>query len=75
MSRLRRKGHAVVVVAEGAGEEYIRSLQPGTPAKDQVKDGGGHTKLPPIGVLVKDRIISYCKARAVTAQVRVVCRN
>ena len=68
MSCLRSKGHAVVVVAEGAGEEYMKSLQKGTD-KEQVKDGGGHTKLPPIGVFVKETIEKYCKERQVIAQV------
>lgn len=45
---VEEKGHAVVVVAEGAGEELL-----GTSA---VTDAGGNKKLPPIGAFMKDRI-------------------
>ena len=68
MSCLQSKGHAVVVVAEGAGEEYMKSLEKRA-EKEQVKDGGGHVKLPPIGMFIKETIEKYCKDRQVTAQV------
>lgn len=40
--RVKEQGHAVVVVAEGAGEELL--------GKSIEKDAGGNRKLPPIGV-------------------------
>ena len=40
--RVQEQGHAVVVVAEGAGEDLL--------GKSSVKDAGGNRKLPPIGV-------------------------
>jgi 6-phosphofructokinase 1 len=40
--RVALQGHAVVVVAEGAGEELL--------GKSNVLDAGGNRKLPPIGV-------------------------
>ncbi|DBA02875.1 TPA: hypothetical protein N0F65_005902, partial [Lagenidium giganteum] len=45
---VEEKGHAVVVVAEGAGEELL-----GTSA---VCDAGGNKKLPPIGEFMKGQI-------------------
>jgi 6-phosphofructokinase 1 len=53
LSRLKKKveqqGHAVVVVAEGAGQEHF-------PASDQT-DASGNAKLNDIGALLKKRII------------------
>lgn len=40
--RVQEQGHAVVVVAEGAGEELL--------GKNVETDAGGNRKLPPIGV-------------------------
>ena len=42
------KGHAVVVVAEGAGEEIL--------GKSAVVDSGGNRKLPPVGTWLKQQI-------------------
>lgn len=42
MERVQNQGHAVIVVAEGAGEELL--------GKSAEKDAGGNRKLPPIGV-------------------------
>jgi 6-phosphofructokinase 1 len=42
MNRVKDQGHAVVVVAEGAGEELL--------GKNLETDAGGNRKLPPIGV-------------------------
>ena len=47
--RLEQQGHAVVVVAEGAGQEHF-------PASDQT-DASGNAKLNDIGALLKQRII------------------
>ncbi|RZS87323.1 6-phosphofructokinase [Motilibacter rhizosphaerae] len=46
--RVRDQGHAVVVVAEGAGQEYL-------PASRQ-RDASGNAKLGDVGVLLRDRI-------------------
>jgi hypothetical protein len=47
------KGHAVVVVAEGAGEELL--------GQSTEIDAGGNRKLPPIGDFLKSKIIEYFK--------------
>lgn len=49
MQRVAEQGHAVVVVAEGAGEDLL--------GKSAETDAGGNRKLPPIGVSPID---SYC---------------
>jgi 6-phosphofructokinase 1 len=45
---IEEKGHAVVVVAEGAGEELLGS--------SAIVDAGGNKKLPPIGEFMKSQI-------------------
>lgn len=52
-SRLLKRGHAVVIVAEGAGQD----LQAATGEKD----ASGNTKLSDIGVLLKEKITEYFK--------------
>ena len=42
LHRVKEQGHAVVVVAEGAGEDLL--------GKSSEVDAGGNRKLPPIGV-------------------------
>mmetsp|Transcript_9624 Transcript_9624/g.22476 ORF Transcript_9624/g.22476 Transcript_9624/m.22476 type:complete len:536 (+) Transcript_9624:49-1656(+) len=61
---LERKGHAVIVVAEGAGEEIF-----GTSA---VLDAGGNRKLPELGLWLKDQIVAYMQARGKVATVKYV---
>lgn len=50
---LAQKGHAVIVVAEGAGEDVLgRSAQ---------VDAGGNRKLPELGLWLKEQIGAYFK--------------
>lgn len=51
LRRVLEKGHAVVVVAEGAGEELL--------GQSAEKDAGGNKKLPPIGEFMKEKIEKY----------------
>jgi len=51
--RLDERGHAVVVVAEGAGQKYC--------AVDG-KDKSGNQKLGDVGVMLRDRIIDHFKS-------------
>ncbi len=48
--RLRRRGHAVIVVAEGAGQDYVRT---------ELLDPSGNPVLGDIGVFLKNRISRY----------------
>eukprot|EP00300_Choanocystis_sp_HF-7_P022208 c21378_g1_i1.p1 GENE.c21378_g1_i1~~c21378_g1_i1.p1 ORF type:complete len:508 (+),score=108.32 c21378_g1_i1:78-1601(+) len=50
-ARLKERGHAVVVVAEGAGAELMKDK-----AKPMGTDKSGNPKLPPIGVFMQEQI-------------------
>jgi 6-phosphofructokinase 1 len=51
--RLERRAHAVIVVAEGAGQDLM--------AKSQERDASGNVKYGDIGVLLRDAITDYFK--------------
>ncbi len=51
--RLDARGHAVIVVAEGAGQELIAGLDP------TAVDASGNRRLGDIGLVLKDRIGGY----------------
>ncbi|HPC48028.1 MAG TPA: 6-phosphofructokinase, partial [Deltaproteobacteria bacterium] len=53
--RLRARGHAVVVVAEGAGQKYFENLPEET-------DASGNIRKHDIGVFLKERIEAHFKA-------------
>jgi 6-phosphofructokinase 1 len=50
-NRIRQRGHAVIVIAEGAGQELI-------PETGQV-DASGNKKLPDIGLFLKEKINAH----------------
>ena len=52
--RLERRKHALIVVAEGAGQELF-------PDSEVERDASGNRKLGDIGLLLKQRISSYFK--------------
>jgi len=54
-ARLEQDEHAVVVVAEGAGQDLCRPEQSGSPSTD----ASGNAKLHDIGVVLKDRIVQH----------------
>ncbi len=49
--RLQRRGHAVIVVAEGAGQKFLQ--------KTNEIDPSGNKKLADIGIFLRDRIQEY----------------
>lgn len=51
--RLKNRGHAVILVAEGAGQELLKATNE--------KDASGNKKLADIGQYLKDRIVKYFK--------------
>ena len=59
---VKQKGFAVVVVAEGAGEELLG-------ASAEV-DASGNKKLPPIGEFIKKETESYFEKQGETATVK-----
>jgi 6-phosphofructokinase 1 len=60
--RLQRKGHAVVVVAEGAGQELC-----GTSGG---KDASGNAKLHDIGTFLRDAVNAHFEARGIEMTMR-----
>jgi 6-phosphofructokinase 1 len=53
--RLEQRGHAVIVAAEGAGQEYVRDSKGG-------KDESGNPKLGDIGIFLQGEIKKYFKS-------------
>lgn len=64
MRRVKQQGYAVVVVAEGAGEEVL-----GTSTE---VDASGNKKLPAIGEFMKKSIEEYFKKHGETATVKYI---
>jgi 6-phosphofructokinase 1 len=60
--RLQKKNHAVVIVAEGAGQELL--------AKTGEKDASGNTKLQDIGFHLRDQLDSHFKSRGIEMTLR-----
>ena len=63
--RVKEQGYAVVVVAEGAGEDVL-----GVSAET---DASGNKKLPPIGEFMKKQVEEYYKKQGDVATVK--CKN
>lgn len=61
---LAEKGSAVVVVAEGAGEEIL--------GKSAQLDAGGNRKLPELGLWLKDQITSHFKEQGKPVTVKYI---
>eukprot|EP00536_Pseudo-nitzschia_multiseries_P008265 jgi/Psemu1/257035/estExt_Genewise1Plus.C_2080027 len=64
MRRVKDQGYAVIVVAEGAGEELL-----GTSAET---DAGGNRKLPPIGDFMKKQVEEFFKEQGAVATVKYI---
>jgi 6-phosphofructokinase 1 len=62
--RVARRSHAVVVVAEGAGQSFLTN-EGGT-------DASGNIKLGDIGVYLRDRITAYFKQKGMDATVKYI---
>ena len=60
--RLKKKRHAVVVVAEGAGQDLL--------GKTGEKDASGNTKLQDIGVYLRDQLNAHFKASNIEMTMR-----
>ena len=61
---LKTKGKAVIVVAEGAGEELVGA--------EGGVDAGGNKKLPEIGPFIKDTINKHFKSKGTTVNVKYI---
>jgi 6-phosphofructokinase 1 len=60
--RLEKKNHAVVVVAEGAGQEHLGA--------SGEKDASGNTKLQDIGLFLKEKFTAHFQARGIEMTLR-----
>jgi 6-phosphofructokinase 1 len=64
---LARKGHAVIVAAEGAAQELIADQSSG-----EARDKSGNLKLKDVGVFLRDRIIAHFRERGREATVKYI---
>jgi 6-phosphofructokinase 1 len=62
--RLERRAHAVVVVAEGAGQELLEV--------EKANDASGNAKLGDIGLYIKDKIQEYFKKTEMTVNLKYI---
>lgn len=63
--RVLKRNHAVIVVAEGAGQEYLSNDTGG-------KDASGNALLGDIGLFIKDRVTKYFKSEKIDANIRYI---
>ena len=61
--RMLQRAHAVIVVAEGAGQELLA-------ASGEERDASGNVKLQDIGPFLRERIESYFKAEGIPVTLR-----
>ena len=66
LDRLERRRHAVVVVAEGAGQELFRS------SSEQERDASGNARLGDIGVFLREEIKAYGAEKGVGVRVKYI---
>lgn len=67
-ARLRERRHAVIVVAEGAGQDLIRAES----GMDPGRDVSGNVKLQDVGPFLKQRIGEYLKARGMDHTIKYI---
>ncbi len=63
--RLELRGHAVIVVAEGAGQNFFEGME-------DEHDASGNVKLKDIGLFLKDRIISYFQEKDIEISLKYI---
>jgi len=63
--RLASRGHAVIVVAEGAGQKFFENAQ-------TERDASGNIKLNDIGIYLKDSIISFFDAKGIDISIKYI---
>jgi 6-phosphofructokinase 1 len=61
--RITRRSHAVVVIAEGAGQEFLKA---------EGVDASGNPKLGDIGVYLRDRIAGHFRTKGIDATVKYI---
>lgn len=68
--RLERRGHAVVVVAEGAGQDLFRAS--GNTLVSTRTDASGNVKLKDIGLYLRDGITDWFKEREIPVNMKYI---
>ena len=63
--RLRLRKHAVIVVAEGAGQKFFKDIE-------EERDESGNILLNDIGILLKDQIIKYFKEKKIEINLKYI---
>ncbi|MDA3898794.1 MAG: ATP-dependent 6-phosphofructokinase [Desulfobacteraceae bacterium] len=63
--RLKERKHAVIVVAEGSGQNFFQDTTP-------EYDASGNLKLDDIGVFLKDKIHSYFHQKSMTVTIKYI---
>ena len=63
--RLNQRGHAVIVVAEGAGQKFFENIT-------TERDESGNIRLKDIGLFLKDAITSYFYARGTDVSLKFI---
>lgn len=64
-ARLVSRGHAVIVVAEGAGQKFFENAE-------TERDASGNIKLNDIGIYLKESITSYFDAKGVNISIKYI---
>ncbi len=64
-ARLANRGHAVIVVAEGAGQKFFEN------AKTE-RDASGNIKLSDIGIYLKESITSYFHVKGINISIKYI---
>ena len=64
-ARLADRGHAVIVVAEGAGQKFFENAE-------TERDASGNIKLNDIGIYLKESIISYFHAKGINISIKYI---
>ncbi len=64
--RLANRHHAVIVVAEGAGQNILQD-----PAH-QERDASGNLRLKDVGTFLRDQIVHYCVARGIEVTIKYI---
>ena len=63
--RLNQRGHAVIVVAEGAGQKFFEN-------KSTQRDESGNIRLKDIGLFLKDAITSFFSAKSIDVSLKYI---
>jgi 6-phosphofructokinase 1 len=61
--RIRKRSHAVIAVAEGAGQELLKVGESG-------RDASGNVRLKDVGIYLRERIEEYFKSRKIPTVMR-----